>query len=482
MATVSNLVVKLTTDNKKLKAGLNKANNNISKFATSAIKSAAKIGAALTAGLIGASTVAAFQIKKITKEIDSLAKTAILLNVGVNELQQLQFIAQKAGVTTQNLNLGLQRMTRRLGEAARGGGEAKGALEALGINIDRIAKLSADQQFRAIAKALAKVTDESKQLSLAFKFFDSEGAKIVNAIRLGVDGLGKDFEELGLGISTSQTKAVQDVSDQFLLLTTISESIKQNFVANIAGPLKQILDLTIEWVKSFGGAKAIANDLTVRFLNFVDTVGSGFFFLQDLFNKIRFTIEVIAQTITRVIGKVKSEFQDLVGALKNFDPLNPGAFIGEVAFNVANVSPIQTEEVQRSIIAADRAFADIAQSGVEIGQNQDKFNSVLKELIDKAKQLPIDSKTAGPGTITSDILQSQVEAAQLAGGTAIKRTSAKDRVFKTRDEFGNVSFSGTQPSTNKTIVELRLVGDEAKRLIRAEVREEVEAATRFDRN
>lgn len=449
MATVSNLVVELSADNRGLNRGLKNADKQVGRFASNAVKSVAAIGAALTAGLAAAATAAAFEFNKVSKEIDNVAKTALLLNVGVNELQQLQFVANKAGVTTQNLNLGLQRMTRRLGEAARGGGEAKGALEALGVDIDKIAKLSADEQFNTIAKALAGVTDESKQLSLAFKFFDSEGAKIINAIRLGVDDLGADFEELGLGITDSQTKAVQEVSDQFTLLGTITKSIKQNIVANLSGPMQVLLDLTTKWVKSFGGAKSVANVITVSFLKFVKGVGDGIFFLLDLFNRLAFTVKSVALLISETLQAV------------TFGTISE-------SFRAASLDII-------------KSIDEIGKRGIELDVKKLSFGQTLDELIEGANALPTTNAEAAKGTGTIDVTGLTQAIANQTGAIQEQTKATKDRIFRVTGSAGATSFTD-RPQQTKQVVELEFKGNEIRQLIKAEVREEVQTATRFDRN
>lgn len=482
MATVSNLVVKLTADNSKLTKGLKKANSSIGKFATNAIKSAAKIGAAITAGLVGAATAAAFEINKVSKEIDSLAKTALLLNVGVNELQRLQFAAEKAGVTSTNLNLGLQRMTRRLGEAARGGGEAKGALEALGLNIENISKLTADQQFLAIAAALKKVKNESEQLSLAFKFFDSEGAKIVNAIRLGVEDLGKEFDDLNLGITDQEASSVENMRDRMTELSTIIKSIKQATVAFLAPAITEGLIALREYVKAAGGAREITKQLALRIVDFGEAGVSAFYNISSIADRLAFTFATISNSIGDIIKKVKGGLSGIGAAFQDKNFLNPadiGRFLSEAAFNVKNVNEslqFDTNAQQRQTQYAQQ-MEQITASQLARDQEQARVMGFLTKTRENLLKVETDITKARKQQAAIGFSQA-TEAAKEGKSTS---GNVGKKLFKTKDEFGNISFTDRQPAPSKSVVELRVVGDEAKRFIRAEVREEVEAATRFDK-
>ena len=90
---------------------------------------------ALGGALVGAAAVGglATLIDQSISAADAIGKTADKLGVGIEALQELRFAAQLAGVQQQTLDMGLQRFTRRVAEAAKGTGEAKQALTDMGI-------------------------------------------------------------------------------------------------------------------------------------------------------------------------------------------------------------------------------------------------------------------------------------------------------------------------------------------------------------
>ena len=116
------------------KAAFNTLNKSLSfagKSAATVSKGILGIGAAATAA---AGAVALFT-KSNVNALDTLGKTASKLGVNVEFLQQMRFAAEQTGIETRTLDMGLQRFIRRVAEAAKGTGEAKAALQQLGIDV-----------------------------------------------------------------------------------------------------------------------------------------------------------------------------------------------------------------------------------------------------------------------------------------------------------------------------------------------------------
>ena len=159
--------------------------------ATKGLKAVA--GAVLNAktaivGLVGAAGFGAL-IASSLRATDTLTKTANKIGTTTEALGALRYAADLTGVSTQTMDMALQRFTRRTAEAAKGMGEAKGAIRELGINAQELNRMPLDKRMIVLADAFAEVKSESDRLRLAFKLFDSEGAALVNTLAQGGDGL-----------------------------------------------------------------------------------------------------------------------------------------------------------------------------------------------------------------------------------------------------------------------------------------------------
>lgn len=169
---------------------------------------------------IGMGTAAGVSFAAIYKSAasanDALAKHADKIGISTEALSGLRHQADLNGVSQEKLDLGLQRMVRRVAEAAQGTGEAKNAIKELGLEADALAAMSPDQQFKAIADQMQNVGSQSDKVRLGFKLFDSEGVGLINAMRGGADEISraqKEAEKLGITVNRIDAAKIEAAND-----------------------------------------------------------------------------------------------------------------------------------------------------------------------------------------------------------------------------------------------------------------------------
>jgi len=238
---------------KKLRKGLKKARAMIANFVKSLKRvtiAAAGLGVALSAVALTTFTKSAFTA------IDSLAKTADKLGITTEALAGLRLAATETGVAANTLDMALQRMVRRVAEAAQGTGEAKSALKELGLSATALNRLSPDQQFHAIAKAMGKVKNQSDRVRLSMKLFDSEGVALVNTLKLGKSGLDETAQaarDLGLAVSRESARGVERAIDAWGRFKSALQGIFTSIAIEIA-PIIEAMSVNLTKLLSQGGA------------------------------------------------------------------------------------------------------------------------------------------------------------------------------------------------------------------------------------
>lgn len=192
--------------------------------------------------VIGAGVAIPLAMRKIAGSIDDLAKASSKLGIPVAQLQRLQFIAGQTGVETRTLNMALQRLTRRVSEAASGTGEAKDAIKELGLSAKALEKLNAAAQFKVIQDAMSKVENQADRVRLSFKLFDSEGVSLVNTLNLTTKefaALEKQSASMG-ELTAKQAKAVERMNDAWDKAKTAMGRLLQRVVARLAPMLEKV--------------------------------------------------------------------------------------------------------------------------------------------------------------------------------------------------------------------------------------------------
>ena len=156
---------------------------------------------------------AAFSIVAITrfgKEsldlADSIAKTADSVGVNVEFLQRYQFVAQQAGLTTEEFNKSMQVFAKMTGEAMTGTGEAKMALDALGISLrTQDGRLKTTEElFIDFFKATDDIANAQKKAAYFADVFGRAGVKNTVMAKEGTKAM-QDMATAATGIFSEET-------------------------------------------------------------------------------------------------------------------------------------------------------------------------------------------------------------------------------------------------------------------------------------
>lgn len=225
-----------------------RAFDKTSKALSSASKGVRKVGGAVLSaktaivGLVGAAGFGAL-IKSGLAAGDSLAKTADKIGVTTEALAGMRHAAELTGVSTETMDMALQRFTRRASEAAIGTGEAQGALKELGINARDLVKLPLDKQMEVVADSMSGLSTQSDRVRIAMKLFDSEGVALVNTLGGGSEALREmiaEADHLGLALSRTDTAQIEAANDAFTRAKGVITGLTNQFAVAFAPVLEVI--------------------------------------------------------------------------------------------------------------------------------------------------------------------------------------------------------------------------------------------------
>ena len=330
MPNLKNLSVSLTANTTKFTSGMKGASGSISGFASKVsgfAASIAKVGAvAVGAGL--AMTTAL--VKKGLASVDATAKVSDKLGISTEKLIGLQHAADLSGVSVNTFNTAMQRMVRRVAEAAQGGGPAASALKDLGLNAQALAKLSPDRQMSKIADAMKGVKSQGDKVALAFKLFDSKGVNLINTLSGGSAALQsatKEAESLGLSFTRIDAAKVEMANDSMNKLGKLVKGVAQQLAIQFSPVITAVSEKLVHFFtksislsgllsKGFGFLKSNL----LRFAKVIDVVAGVWNFLKGI------TLSYVAFTIkgwAKIIGFITNT----VGKMVDLIVQVPGAFI-----------------------------------------------------------------------------------------------------------------------------------------------------------
>ena len=193
--------------------------------------------------------------------LDRLGKFSRELGFTIQSLQAFRLAASLAGTPVIDLEKGLQIMTRRIGEARLGTGEARKAFDALGLSVDHLVELGAEGSFLAIADKISRVEDKTQQAALSFMIFSRQGVNLLNFIKeanTSLQPLNDLLESFGGRFAAEgvfSVRAVEVMNDEIEKLKTSFDVLKQSLIIQLAPAITLIITRMLEFMAALGEGK-----------------------------------------------------------------------------------------------------------------------------------------------------------------------------------------------------------------------------------
>jgi hypothetical protein len=244
--------IKITADTKQAEREIKRletALDDINGVAHGAATALAAITAA--AGAMG------YAILKTLDSAGALIDASKALGISAQSLQTLEHAAALAGVSAEELNGSLIRMTNNLGSGfASGTGPAVDAMKRLGISMNTIMGMRADQQFATIAAELNKITNPAERNAVAIDLLGKQGPRLLEVAN-NTEAARKEMEKLGLALSDIDVAALDMAGDSVDALKGIFDAGLKKAVAEIAPYIVAIVNKIKEAIEEAGGFEAV---------------------------------------------------------------------------------------------------------------------------------------------------------------------------------------------------------------------------------
>ena len=350
----------------KTKSGFGKATAGLKSLAGKVLNLKTAIIGAVGAGGFGA------LIKSSIDAGDALAKTADKLGVTTEALAGLRHAAELTGVSTGTMDMAMQRFTRRAAEAAKGTGEAKGALRELGIDAETLTRLPLDEQMNVVADAMQGLDSQADKVRIAMKLFDSEGVALVNTLGGGSEALKAmtaEAEHFGVTLSRTDTAQMEAANDAITRLQAVFTGLTNQLAVAFAPIITFVADAFRQAsldssdfgnigqrvagavVKAFGVVRNIMHGVEIAFkttqlavMQMANAIGSKLIpplqAFIDIYNKIAafLGMPLISESASQIMGDLPQDIAALAKELEVLKASNPGLELSTSmeAFIVAN--------------------------------------------------------------------------------------------------------------------------------------------------
>lgn len=244
--------IKLTLENEKLTKQLRDTERKFARLEQSAKKSSKGMADAFTAAfsrivvpaaVIGGITQLGQVVIQTSKAVADLNDAAASLGVSFKNFQVLQYAATQSGVGIEKLTASMGKLQAVLGQVASG--EAKNAadvLAQLGLNINDLLAKSPDEQFAAVAQALAGIENPAQRAAAGVALFGKGFRELNPLINQGEKSLAdwaKEAEDAGVIIDDLTRDKMAKFDDSMERLGLQIDATKANALSPFVDFLNQ---------------------------------------------------------------------------------------------------------------------------------------------------------------------------------------------------------------------------------------------------
>jgi|GEM_PF-1161790 len=249
------LRVNLGLDSAKFEKGARRVKSPLaelkSQFKAVALAASAAGAAIVTAALAGA------------QEIDEAAKAARRLGTDIAGFRGLELAAAEAGVSLSSLTNDIQTMEREIASIGTSG-NGKRALEALGLTLQDVQGLKADEKIALIADQVQKLGLSSGKTTAILRDLGVRNREMVLLVQQGGDAIRqarKDVDDYGLAISQVDAARIEEANDRIGRLGLIAQYAGQRLAQAIVPALGEMAEALTNSLRVGGTLRAVIDGL-----------------------------------------------------------------------------------------------------------------------------------------------------------------------------------------------------------------------------
>lgn len=247
------LIVQLQAENAQLHSKLDQTNRKLGQFQ----KSASAAGAAVSGvfkGLVAGFSLAAVNsaVNQTVQSLAHISDQAEKLGVTTDALQELRYAASQVGVSVGSFDVGFQRFTRRVADAASGNKALAKTFADFNISLaDGNGRLKTNEQvFNDFADAIARSDDQGKRILKTFQLFDTEGVDLVRLLQRGSQAIKEfrdDAQRFGAVVDAGIIRNARESARQL-------DVMQQVIRANLAPALASLAPILVTLSRGFAAA------------------------------------------------------------------------------------------------------------------------------------------------------------------------------------------------------------------------------------
>lgn len=327
-------------------------------------------GAALAVGVLTRYTAAQAQVAQ------QLDNTSQAIGVNAQRLQELQYAFERVGIDGDKTGDLLKDVADKIGDAyTNGGGEAKDAIDTLGLSLNDLIRMSPDEQLLAIADALDRLPPAS-QVNV-MESLANDASLLLPLLRdnaAGLRELSAEANQVGAILDPDEIANLQATNDAVQRLQGRLQGLRNRLIGEVSPAVNDLADSFEDLLEDNPG---LVDDLaqvfrgliqqTQRWMDYVITnrerVGAA---LQSLIDTAQFLGNSFIAAFRGVQSAVSAVLAGVAQAYTHVRSLMEGVTRALNAVGLASDETLRRMEAHSA--AAQEAVRELEQQTVEYGR------------------------------------------------------------------------------------------------------------------
>ena len=234
-------------------------------------------------------------VERTAEAADNLSEFTRLVGINVEDFQELQFAAKRAGIENETFAASMRALSINVGRAQAGTGKLAGLLKKVAPSVLKQVQGAKDTgaALEVVLSAMRRLPKEAQRNALATAAFGNAQLALLATLSPDeLNGFREEARKLGIVLSSDAAAGAESLMDNFDDLKASTLGLARSIAVSLFPDLQRVTDRMLEWIKSHRdliltkgrewvikiakGVEALANwlvEAVPQFADFVEHMG-----------------------------------------------------------------------------------------------------------------------------------------------------------------------------------------------------------------
>jgi len=207
-----------------------------------------KVGIAAAVAAAAVSAALGKMLYDWTKAGDEIAKTAKRMGWSTEAVSEMAYAARISGAELKDVETATKRLSKAVVDASAGLATYVRAFDRIGLSAEDLLGLSPEEQFWAVAQALAGIDDQAIRTATAMDLFGRSGTNLFPLLEEGAEGIAElrdRAREMGIVFDEEAAANAEKLNDAMTDMKAAVDGLKYAVAEQLAPALTDLIQNTI---------------------------------------------------------------------------------------------------------------------------------------------------------------------------------------------------------------------------------------------